>query len=226
MKIHSFIFTWNDYWRKAEQYEKILSPLSFKVTVINGTPTSHPHWIHLDDGYFTEQWNTACDNFSPDADVLFHIQADAEFSDFDKLFNRASDFIQNRNCGVYAPNIDYTAWVYSPEELGEQISPNVYEVQDTDDTCWFLRASIIREFPRVSPSINKYGWFIDHVAHVLCRRQGLRYVRDYSFTVKHPYFTGYKHEEARTEFVKTIQHLGLQEEVIKIIPRCAHIFTT
>ena len=74
------------------------------MEVINSDSTvegRHPAWRHIgDEAYFTAQWNKALDLF--DADVLFHIQADASFTRFAEMFERCRFAMCELGCGIYA----------------------------------------------------------------------------------------------------------------------------
>jgi len=211
MKIYSVIFTWLDYFHMAAEYEKIICPMVDKCSVINSNTSiqlSYPTWIHLQDAYFTEQWYTAIDLFlKSDCDILFHTQADCQFDDFSGLINKASYYFKNHNCGIYSPNIDYTAWTYDLQNL-KKFDTNVYEVPQTDESVWFIHRSVIEQFPRIDPIINKYGWFVDFICIILSRQQEKVVLRDYTYVVKHSNITGYDMRVARGEFENLTILLG------------------
>jgi hypothetical protein len=211
MKIHTFIFTWLDYYKNAKKYENILTPISDTVTVINSNIdicSDFPEWVHLNDAYFTEQWYTALKMFNQNCDIFFHIQADIEFDNFDNLIHKAKYAFQKYNCGIYTPNINYTAWVYPTLSNLKCYEQNIYEVPITDTTCWFIRNNILQSFPKINFSINKHGWFVDFVCTLLSRNNNMPVLRDYSFEIKHPKHTGYSHEIARMEYNNTKLCLG------------------
>jgi hypothetical protein len=196
MKIHAFVFNWKGYGAKAAALEKQLSSLT-TTTVINSDEKERAHfptWTHLDENaYFAEQWNTAIQKFN--GDILFHIQADATFDNFAKLFDRATHCILEQNVGIFEPNIDFAGIPYQKSRL-RAFAKNAYEIPMTDTTCWFVHGDIVRSFPPINLSVNKYGWGVAAVAAALCKKQNKLCVKDYSLTAFHPPGRGYLKSDA------------------------------
>jgi hypothetical protein len=208
VKIQGFIFNWRGYEANALALEE-KSGKFIEVTVINSEEQlsrARPGWVHLDDSaYFSAQWNKAVELF--DADIFFHIQADAEFDQFDALFARVKFFFENHRLGVYEPNVDFTAYQYDRSRL-RSIESEVFEVPQTDCTCWFVAGEILRKLPTVDLSINRYGWGIDRAIAALCRLNERLCVRDYRFTVGHPRSRGYCSAEAQRQLLAYQQSLS------------------
>jgi hypothetical protein len=191
MKIQAFVFNWVGHDQNATTLEQQLCGLC-NVTVVNSDPgveNRHPTWHHLgDEAYFAAQWNKALELF--DADVLFHIQADASFPCFAEILERCCFAIGQRGCGIYAPNVDYTFWTYDRSRL-RAIDADLLEVPHTDCTCWAIARDVLARAPHVDPLANKFGWGIDWMMMAAARLQGKKVVRDYRFTLNHPRGTGY-----------------------------------
>ncbi len=120
--------------------------------VINSDSTvefRHTAWHHIgDSAYFTDQWNKALELF--DGDVLFHIQADASYPNFAAMFERCRFAVGLHNCGVDAPNVDYTKWEYNRRKL-RRLNDDLLEVAQTDCTCWAISREVLDRLPPVDP---------------------------------------------------------------------------
>jgi hypothetical protein len=199
MNIQGFIFNWKGHEQRAAALERKLGEFA-TMTVINSEEQlsqPRPDWVQLDDAaYFSEQWNNAIELF--DADLFFHIQADADFDRFDLVFARAKTLFEKYRLGVYEPNVDYTGLVFDTAKL-PPVEPNLLEVPFTDCTCWFIARDVVRAMPPVNLSVNRYGWGICRAIAALSRLKGRLCVRDYDFTIKHPKGTGYPKDSAREE---------------------------
>jgi len=196
MKIQAFIFNWVGHEQNAVTLEQQLCGLC-DVTVINSDSSvenQHPAWHHLgDEAYFSAQWNKALELF--EADVLFHIQADASFPCFAEILERCRFAVGEHDCGIYAPNVDYTFWTYDRSRL-RAIDADLLEVPQTDCTCWAIARELLERAPRVDPLANKFGWGIDWMMMATARLLGRKVARDYRFTLAHPRGTGYNTDTA------------------------------
>ena len=199
MKIQGFIFNWKGHEANAAALEASMAR-SIPVTVINSEERlsrPRPGWVQLDDtAYFSAQWNQAVARF--DADIFFHMQADAEFDQFEALFARVQSLWEKHRLGVYEPRVDFTGIQYARRLLPE-LEPGLLEVPLTDCTCWFIEGTVLRKLPPVDVSVNRYGWNICTAVAALARLDGRRCVRDLHFRVRHPRSRGYSTEDARQE---------------------------
>jgi hypothetical protein len=218
MKIQGFIFNWKGHEANALALEEKIGKL-IEVTVINSEEQlsgSHPGWVHLDDtAYFSAQWNKALELF--DADILFHIQADADFDEFETLFARARSVFEKHRPGVYEPNVDYTDIQYDKLRL-QSLGPDLFVVPFTDCTCWFITGDIVRQLPPVDLSQNKYGWGIPRAIAALSHLSGRPCVRDYAFTIRHPRGRGYSSESAAEQLKAYVGSLGpeVRDEISRL----------
>jgi hypothetical protein len=231
MKIQAFIFNWVGYEANAAALEQSLSSVG-TVHVINSDSTvecRHPGWHHLgDEAYFAAQWNKALELF--DGDVLFHIQADASFTQFAELFERCRFAVDHCGCGVYAPNVDFTFWNYDRNRL-RPIDADLFEVPQTDCTCWAVAREVLQRVPRVDPRINKIGWGLDWMVVAAARTIQKKVARDYRFTVAHPKKTGYKIGQAQRDMAAMLETAPpqarsalrkLRKEALSKLPRPPH----
>src|SRR5262249_19735157 len=117
-KIQGFIFNWKGHEARAKALENKIGKL-MKVTVINSQERlsdKYPGWVHLDNtAYFSAQWNKAIELFN--ADIFFHIQADAGCDQFGALIAKAKLVFEKYRVGVYEPNVDYTDIEYDKSKL-------------------------------------------------------------------------------------------------------------
>ena len=225
MRFQAFVFNWPGAKQHADELERTLRPLC-PTTVVNSDDArreDRPQWIHLgSDAWFTRQWNAALARF--DADVLFHIQADAWHEDFAAVLRSCESWME-RGAGVYAPDVDWTAHKYDLTLL-RSLGARAYEVPNADCTCWAIRSDVLRACPPVDASRNRYGWGIDYLVCAAARRLGLTVVRDYAFQVRHVKGMGYDAKAARTEFRSMLRSLPheLRGEVEKLVAlRCASV---
>lgn len=208
MKIQAFVFNWVGHESRAAALERALAPL-VEVAVINSEELlaePHPDWLHLgESAYFSAQWNQALASF--DADIFFHIQADASCQDFPDLFARARDLFGRYETGILEPHVDHTDFVFDQRRL-RCLEPGLFEVPMTDCTCWFIKGSLLRTMPPVDLSLNRFGWGICGAMAALCSLQGKLCLRDYTRTVIHPKGRGYPDAPAGTEriaYLKTLE---------------------
>lgn len=217
MEIQAFIFNWKGHSDKARDIEALIGS-QLAVTVINSEENlaiRYPHWIHLgDDAYFSEQWNTALALFR--GDFLLHIQADASCSDFPHLIDRARATIEAYPVGVYEPEIVHSAHEFD-RALLNPLGIDLYEVPMTDCTCWMISGELLRDFPAVTPSINKFGWGIDVTVAAKSRLHRKLCIRDYGITVQHPRHRGYSRVDAAEQASNYMNSLSqaLRSEVTK-----------
>jgi hypothetical protein len=185
VKFEAVIFNWVGHEQRAAALERQLGALC-RVRVVNSESAAearHPHWEHVgEDAYFAAQWQRAVQGF--DADVMFHVQADAQSPDFDRILCRCREAMKGYGAGVYAPNVDYTPWVYQRSRL-QRVAPDLYEVPQTDCTGWAIARDVLVQTPPVDPVSNKYGWAIDFLVIATARALGRRVVRDYRYTLAH-----------------------------------------
>jgi hypothetical protein len=215
MKVQGFIFNWKGHEADARALEEKIGKI-IQVTVINSEEQledKYPEWVHLDDSaYFSAQWNKAVELF--DADIFFHLQADAEFDQFDALFKKAELVYERYKFGVYEPDVDFTELEWKRECL-LYLDSHLVEVPVPECTCWFIDGKILRMLPPVDVSINHYGWGIPSAIGALSWINGRPCIRDYNFKVKHPQSRNYANQEANRQLQAYIN--GLEQDIQKEI---------
>lgn len=195
MKIQNFIFNWNQFTPNALYLEKQLIKYA-KTTVINSNiHEKRSRWINLNDGYFAEQWNTLTSNIDDDTDYIFHIQADASIDNFDTVYSKFHHMINKYDVGIYSPNVDYTDHKYDLNLLNK-LEENIYEVPNTDCTCWFINNNLIKNKLIYNINTNKIGYGADWYYSAKSILEKKYVLRDYSLTINHPNHKNYNSDIA------------------------------
>ena len=201
MKIHPFIFSWKGHYKRALALEKIFLEIFGRVTVINSDEENRPeHWINLtDEAYFAEQFSTACEHF--DGDIMFHVQADVNYWDWNSVVEAAKTCYENHKFGVYSPNIEYTTCF--PEKVNFNIilkkESKLRLVTITDCSAWFIDKEVINHFKEhylESFRKNKYGWGVCWCISSIAYNKKMPVFRDYNFLLNHPQNTNYNTNKA------------------------------
>lgn len=212
MKIQTFIFNWRNQLDKTLYKEKQLKELGKNPIVINSDDNNKfDHWYNIgEDSYFTAQYLKAIELF--DGDVLFHIQADASYEDWEPIYQAAEKYIEKYKCGIYAPNVDYTFYTSDRVDLPKVKfgdNTNLKMVSNPDCTCWFVHRDIINE--AIKREINfapfKMGWSFDIIYTALSFMMKRPVVRDYNFTIQHPPGTNYSKQQAEQEMYQFYETL-------------------
>jgi hypothetical protein len=118
---------------------------------------------------------------SPDGAPIGSILGDVrQTSDWPKIGAGALAALNHKDIGVYAPNIQNTSHV----GRGRRLWGNVFDVQNTDSTCFFLHPAIVRGIrPIPFGKLSAIGWGIDTVFAEESRRQNMLVARDYDVLV-------------------------------------------
>lgn len=220
MNTQAFIFNWKGQTARAVELEHAVGRLA-KVQVINSAPDApgDSNWIHLgDSAYFSAQWNMLLNSMKAETEIIFHIQADVEFNDFPRLFERAEHAFRSYSTGVYEPKISRPSKDYDTSRL-RCLEERVFEVPLTDTTCWFIAAPVLRNFPRIDVNVNRFGWGVAATVAALVRQAGHICVKDYSFMVHHPSGRGYAASVAKRQEMDYINglKLSLAVDIVRVI---------
>jgi len=197
MKLQIFLFNWPGQTDKATTTERQLWDKGYNVTVINSDPDYTPYnWINLgNSAYFGQQWNLAMGLFN--ADIMFHIQADATYDNWENLIKDALRYHEKYQWGIYSPRFQDNGW-YVPLDTWHCQDENIRAVPNPDCTCWFLDRTVIDRFKQLNLNIvaNHYGWGIDCVLCALSWMSGKLVLRDLAHEVYHHPGRGYSSQDA------------------------------
>lgn len=222
MKIQCFIFSWRGQYNKAVATELALLKTGYEVIVINSDPDNQPsHWVNLgDSAYFTQQWLAACNRF--DADVMFHVQADATYDNWPNLFQDAISHYEKYNWGIYAPNVDYTWYDSHRSDVTRAVlpDPGIRLVSNPDCTCWFLHKDVINKFKQLlwDWNFHQLGWGVDLLVCGYSYLMKKPILRNYNHTVDHPQGTKYNSGKAEQEMIELFQRCDpeMQQVILAI----------
>jgi hypothetical protein len=205
MKIQTFIFNWVGQYDNT--YNKELQLKDFNPVIINSDEIYNdiPEWHHIgNDAYFGAQFAKAVELFlETDNEVLFHIQGDASYNDWPKLYDDANKYFEMSDWGIYAPNVDYTWYDSSRTDITSLYFPieGLKIVANTDCTCWFIHRDILKLYKERNLNLEQYkmGWSWDIILPSLCFINQRPVIRDYNHTIQHPLGTGYDTNQAEKE---------------------------
>lgn len=208
MNIQTFIFNWRGQYTKTVEKVLQLKAIGVNPIVINSDDEhTDPGWVNIgEESYFTAQFLKAIDLLAPDADVLFHIQGDASYDNWEQLYTDAKKYYEIYRWGIYAPNVDYTWYNSDRTDLShfEFEEQNLKMVANTDCTCWFVHRDIIQmaKDKGIDFSPYKMGWSFDIIYPALCYISKRLVLRDYAHTILHPEGTNYNKDQAEKEMIE------------------------
>jgi hypothetical protein len=212
-RIHAFLFNWRGQFERARRTEAQLAEVLGRVTVINSDEEHTANgWIDVgDEYYFTAQYLEAIRRL--DGDILFHVQADAEYDDWGGVVRNAVEAFERYGWGVFAPNADFTGWSGDRVDLGPGLlpsEPDLRMVINTDSIAWFVHGDIVRRMRRHARRLrgNRLGWGVDLLAVGLSYLSGRPVIRDYRHTIRHPRSRGYDTRRAGIECERTVSRFG------------------
>lgn len=205
MKIQCFIFNWPGKTLFAKKIEQQLKDIGYTATVINSDPSYTPFdWINLGNtAYFGAQWSLAVDLFQ--ADIMFHVQADVEYENWQGLFENALAYKSQLNWGVFSPDVvENTFWAKPIDQLPFE---NLQLVTNSDCTCWFIDKLFITQFKElpINWKSNFYGWGIDCIICALSYLNHQLVLRDSSHKIIHHPGRGYA-TDAAWNHMQTMLH--------------------
>ena len=215
MNIQTFIFNWRNQYDNTVKKVEQLKLLDKSPIVINSDDEyKKSDWHNIgEESYFTAQMLKALELF--DGDVLFHIQADASFDNWQSIYDSAEKYFKRYKWGIYAPNVDYTWYVSERTDLDmfNIAQDNLKMVANTDCTCWMIHKDIINEAikRKIDFSPYKMGWSFDIIYTALSFMKKRPVLRDYEFTIQHPQGTNYNKGVAEAEMHRFYQ--SLPEEI-------------
>lgn len=158
--------------------------------------------IQLDDSYYYGGQFEAAIKAIPTGRVMACLTGDVSpVAAWGDIVQKAVDAFNTGKVGVFAPDVDYTYWTKKKRQLWGDL----WEVENTDCTVWFIHPSII-EVMRPIPfkKICHFGWGTDAVVNIESNTQNLLVARDYSVKVIHPHETGYDQPTAHAQMYKLI----------------------
>lgn len=202
-RVQIFLFNWPGQTARAQATLQQLNDLGHSVTVINSDPHYTPFdWINLgNSAWFGQQWSLATSLFN--ADIMFHIQADATYDRWQPLLRDAVKYFDRYHYGIYGPGFVDNGH-YVPLETWQSQDPGIYAIPNPDCTCWFIHRDVIDQFKALQLDLaqNTLGWGIDCVVCALSWMSGRIVLRDLNHNVVHHPGRGYGHQAATEQMNK------------------------
>jgi hypothetical protein len=155
---------------------------------------------------FSVQWEEAVNRFT--GDIFLWVMADAKLPfDVSAMFNTMYKIYSTHDVGMYAPNLDWTSMTYDCSKLKEFIpKSNIYEVPGTDLIFVSLSADLLETLPPLDN--NRHGWLYDYLIASVAEKMGLAVLRDYNFTIDHPYGKAYSEIAAQKQAAQWFDQLA------------------
>lgn len=218
MKIDSFIFNWNGYFESAKLLESTVSAFSDRVNVINSDDHNQlNHWHNIGNKcFFTDQW-FKCLEVHDSEKILFHVQADTYYNQWDNLAKDALYYMNKYNAGIYYPKVRNVEWFddNTTEILGIKMQDdNIKCIANGDETVWFIHPAVIKYFKDNNLDKfflnNRIGWGWDVVFCGISYILGMPVIRDSNHIIEHDLSRGYANEEAESQFYDLIHSLPFE----------------
>lgn len=199
-------------WKKVSinsmaLYQKI-SPIIPHTYVINcdenlTLPSTIPH-IQLDDSYYYGgQFNAAIKHVAAGHIFCLIVGDNVAENNFEKIFDTAISTFNHLPVGIYAPNDKRSIHT---KKL-EQISGDLYNVENTDCGFWFIHPGLAFILRRINFfEASNMGWGIDTIFIHQARARNLLVIRDYSVdTDQLDHSTNYNKEKAREGCISLVE---------------------
>ena len=196
-EVYVYIFSWKKVTENAiKLYKKVIErfPNTYFLNCdenysVNPIDIDSSKVIQLnDDYYYGGQFETVI-NHIPDGKYLGILTGDVyPDADWFWILQRMTKAFYLGNIGIYAPNVFYT----TKTKQGKEVSKNLYEVPNTDCTCWFLHPNVYKKLQDIPiMAISNISWGVDEICISESKKQNKLVVRDYEVLVRQPYLTGY-----------------------------------
>jgi hypothetical protein len=208
--IQAFIFNWPGQFEKVCKIEEDLTKIFDDIIVINSDDNNTKEgWINLgNDAYFSDQFKKALELYNRNKKVLFHIQGDTSYDNWNELVEDAIKYFDDYEWGIYAPdiaNIWYTSEYADINSVSSSHS-NIKMCACTDETVWFIHSDIVKDFDNRNLldafKFNKMGWGWDLVMCSLSFIMGRPVIRDYNHKIDHKLGTNYDKVVASNEMIQ------------------------
>lgn len=205
MDLVIYIFSWKKVSYNAMKIYDEIEKVYNKVWIINcdeNITMNKKNVIQANDTYyFGKQFYTCLkhlrNNYNENH-TFMNITGDVNpNANWKSIIERIKYGFDNLNCGVVAPNVEYTAHHQKYEEFKE----NYWFVKNTDCTAWAIHPRVIKFLEEANLlNFSFYGWGIDWISIEFCKKNGMLVLRDYDNIVYQPKGTAYPSKKADLEF--------------------------
>lgn len=211
MKVQVFIFNYAHFQQAKKLFDDFTN-LNYDTYLLNCQSKYDPVFTETDkvkklpNIYYSGQWNETLKLIT--GEVILIINSDVRVTNPDRLMFNLERFYNNFNGGLYAPNLDWTPWVYNPALL-KGIGYGMRIVPGTDSTIWSLSSKIAKKIGEIDLKLNYIGWGIEILAAYYCFLEEKLVIRDYSIKCLHPKSSAYDRSAADQQWRKWIESLKL-----------------
>jgi len=203
--IYVYIFSWKKVTENAINLHKNVSNYFKNTIIINCDENINiENSIQLNDNfYYGGQFDIAIKNI-PEGNILCIITGDVSpNADWEKISVHSVNAFNSNKIGIYAPNVEVTGHPSRNELLWDEL----YSVNNTDCTCWFILPEIVSYLKNISYyELSNLGWGIDLIFIEESNKRQKYVVRDYSVYIVQPLGTGYNTNVARIQMGKLINY--------------------
>ena len=207
--IYVYIFSWKRITNNSVNLFNKVSEHFTNTYMINCNenitlPIDQKYNIQLDDSYYYGGQFEAAIKHIPENCIMGIITGDVDpNAEWEKILMNMKKSFETNKIGIYAPNVDFTAHTNKTKHLWDLL----YEVPNTDCTCWFIHPTIIKKLGNIPYfNLSNLGWGIDIIFIEECKKNNLYAARDYSVIVYQPKCTAYNMHTAGIELNKIINY--------------------
>jgi hypothetical protein len=202
--IHAFIFCWPGWEASAHHISRELQGKVQHLTVLykndrDVTEAGPGDWRKIpSERFYGWQFRETLDLNR--GDVMLHVQADADHSDWPNLVGRCrSAFGLQRALGIWSPNV-YHSW-YTPRltRLADQPTDGIVPVTVTDGVVWALCSDVVGALKQFDFTSNNIGWGLTETAAAVAVTHDRSVAMDLTLKVNHPRGSGYDRTQALAE---------------------------
>lgn len=214
--VHVFIISWKGMRDRANQIASAVRDFADEVTVIYSnendfTETGEGCWIRVPNDWFYGKKFEECLRRHTSG-VMFQIQADAFSENWGRVIEKCREaYSKQPDIGVWAPNVDFNAWVTERVAIRQIDSSGVVAVANTDGVVWSISESVVGRLRELNYSVNNLGWGVEWAAIAYAMANNLLVLRDLSLTIFHPKGSGYGREVAGVQMDEFFSQLTAQE---------------
>jgi hypothetical protein len=228
LRIHVFIISWKGMQARANTIASAVRDFADEVTVIysnenDDVEEGDGHWVRVPNEWFYGRKFEECLR-RHSGGVMFQIQADTSTEDWGKVVEQCREaYRAQRDLGVWAPNVDFNAWVTERVAIRQIGDAQAVAVANTDGVIWSLSEPVVRRLRELRYDMNNLGWGVEWAAIAYAMANNLLVLRDLSITIVHPQGSGYGRQAAGAQMEAFLSQLTAQEQVqLNVLRKYCH----
>jgi hypothetical protein len=210
VRIHAFVISWKGMQHRASRIADAVFEFADEDDSVE---TGSGHWIQVPNEWFYGRKFEECLR-QHTSGVMLQIQADASSSDWGAVVEKCRETYRDQpNVGVWAPNVDFNAWVTERVSIRRVISAETVAVANTDGVLWSMSEAVVRRLSELAYDVNNMGWGVEWAAIAYSMANNLLVLRDLSITILHPKGSGYGRQAAGAQMDAFFAQLTVQESI-------------